>query len=300
MKTTGTVPLSVAFALFSIVPSATLYGQDPVLLGELNQPTLGYGYCCLIAEDLAEAVALRVSYDPTAFLGLDRTYLPGDIHYVDYDAANSPNWNAFVSKITNGIDEFIDGGVHAVRSGQIIGGVPTASGGPESSQLDGLNRGSVDLAGMSIDFARLLVHSVDIVHQPVGACGGVPCYSETVAVNVVWQLWQGSPSTTGGGQRSDVDEFISFVNPLRRTFTTIPGANAFNVGIVYGSDIDPSTFRATLNGQPYAGFTPAVGTTEVVQIPLVAGRNTLKLLVDGVRSDGRIATDRDSLTFIVP
>lgn len=57
---------------------------------------------------------------------------------------------------------------------------------------------------------------------------------------------------------------------------------------------------ATLNGQPFTEFSPVEGTQEVVTIPLSPGRNTLKLSVEGLRSDDRFATDRDSLTFIVP
>lgn len=104
----------------------------------------------------------------------------------------------------------------------------------------------------------------------------------------------------GGGQRSDVDTFLSFNNPLKKTVNTPAGINSFSVGIVYGPTIDPLSFDATLNGQPFSGFSPVSGTQEVVTIPLSTGRNVLKLSVVGIRSDGRFATDRDTLTFITP
>ena len=105
---------------------------------------------------------------------------------------------------------------------------------------------------------------------------------------------------SGGGQRSDVDTFVTFNNPLDRRFETRAGIDAFSVGIVYGPTIDPLSFEAVLNGEPFFGFTPVADSQEVVTIPLSPGRNTIKFAVDGIRSDGRSATDRDSLTFIVP
>jgi hypothetical protein len=46
-------------------------------------------------------------------------------------------------------------------------------------------------------------------------------------------------------------------------------------------------------------FNPVPGTFEIVTIPLDTGRNTLKLTLDGIRDDGRTATDRDQLVFVV-
>ncbi len=104
----------------------------------------------------------------------------------------------------------------------------------------------------------------------------------------------------GGGQRDDVDDFLTYASPTERRTDLPAGTTSFDVEIRYGTTILPATLQASLNGQPFVGFLPLPGTSQTVTIPLSAGRNTLLLTVDGVRSDGRTATDRDQLTFIVP
>jgi VCBS repeat-containing protein len=104
----------------------------------------------------------------------------------------------------------------------------------------------------------------------------------------------------GGGQRENVDAFLSYVSPTQPRTDLPVGTTSFDVAIIYGPTILPDTFQAELNGAPFLGFTPVPGTSETVTIPLSSGRNILLLLVDGVRFDGRTATDRDRLTFIVP
>ena len=61
----------------------------------------------------------------------------------------------------------------------------------------------------------------------------------------------------------------------------------------------PATFEVELNSSPSAGFSPSAGTSQTVTIPLSPGRNTLAISVDGAFVDGRTATDRDRLTFVV-
>ncbi len=107
-------------------------------------------------------------------------------------------------------------------------------------------------------------------------------------------------STPGGGQRADVNEFLTYASPGEVSTDLPAGTTSFDVTIIYGQTIVAGTFQASLNGQPFAGFNPAAGTSETVTIPLSSGRNVLKLAVSGVRPDGRTATDRDQLTFIVP
>ena len=63
--------------------------------------------------------------------------------------------------------------------------------------------------------------------------------------------------------------------------------------------VDQATFAAELNGGPLAVFSPAPGTSQTVTILLSPGRNVLALSVDGTLADGRRASDRDRLTFIV-
>jgi VCBS repeat-containing protein len=104
---------------------------------------------------------------------------------------------------------------------------------------------------------------------------------------------------TGGGGRDDVDAFLAYVNPLEKSTDLPAGTASFDVTIIYGPTIDPVTFEASLNKEPFDGFKPVAGTSQTVTIPLSPGRNTLVLKVDGVRSDERTATDRDRLVFIV-
>ena len=104
----------------------------------------------------------------------------------------------------------------------------------------------------------------------------------------------------GGGQRSDVDSFIIFLDPTEKKIDLEAGTTSYDVEVVYGETIDAETFEATINKEPFYGFTPVAGGREIVTIPLFPGRNVLKFQVDGTRSDGKTATDRDTLTFIVP
>ena len=106
-------------------------------------------------------------------------------------------------------------------------------------------------------------------------------------------------SSTGGGGRSDVDSFLVFQNPSERSTDLPAGTKDFGVNIIYGPTIDPSTFQAFLNREAFTGFNPVPATNQTVTIELFPGRNTLILQIDGVRSDGRLATDRDRLVFIV-
>lgn len=102
------------------------------------------------------------------------------------------------------------------------------------------------------------------------------------------------------GQRADVNDFLRYAAPTQTT-TTVPAATtSYSVIIYYGPTVVPSTFSAVLNHAPVVGFVPTPGTSQRVMIPLSSGRNTLDLTVDGVRSDGRTATERDRLVFIVP
>lgn len=111
------------------------------------------------------------------------------------------------------------------------------------------------------------------------------------------------PPTTlfpGGGQRTDVNEFLMYASPTTARTDLPAGTTSFPVHVFYGPTIEPGTFLATLDGTPIAGFTPMPGTDETVTVPVERGRNVLVLEVRGARSDGHLATDRDRLTFVVP
>lgn len=106
----------------------------------------------------------------------------------------------------------------------------------------------------------------------------------------------GSPIGSG---RDDVDAFLAYASPDERTVRLPAGTTSFDVTTLYGPSIMAGTFGAELEGSPVTGFTPAPGTGETVRIPLAPGRNVLVLSVDGTLADGRTATDRDRLTFVV-
>lgn len=104
----------------------------------------------------------------------------------------------------------------------------------------------------------------------------------------------------GPGQRpADVNAFLQYASPLDARTELPAGTTSYEVHVFYGATIDPATFQATLNDAPFGGFTPVPGGNEVVAIPLSPGRNVLVLEVQGTRLDGRSATDRDRLTFVV-
>ena len=129
-------------------------------------------------------------------------------------------------------------------------------------------------------------------------------YAITLVVNdglvdSVAFVTQATIGASGGGGRRDVDAFLSYVMPTDNRVNLPAGSTSYDVTIIYGSSILPETFQATLNGRPFAGFAPIPGTVQTVTIPLSPRRNTLVLQVDGVNARGRIARERDRLTFVV-
>ena len=105
--------------------------------------------------------------------------------------------------------------------------------------------------------------------------------------------------STGGGQQKNVDSFLTFISPEEKTTSLPAGTTTYDISLVYGPTIDSETLSVTLNGTPFAGFHPVAGGTETVTINLEEGRNTLLFMIDGIRPDGHVATDRDRLTFVV-
>jgi uncharacterized repeat protein (TIGR01451 family) len=107
------------------------------------------------------------------------------------------------------------------------------------------------------------------------------------------------PLYPGPDGPEDVNAFLQYARPLRPT-TWVPFAHGYEVRIHYGKTILPSTFTATLDGAPVAGFVPVPNRFQKVTIPLHRGVNVLRLRVSGVRPFGMWATDVDTLTFVVP
>lgn len=103
----------------------------------------------------------------------------------------------------------------------------------------------------------------------------------------------------GGGESSDIDRLLSYVN-ITADKTDLPtGTSNTNLFVIYGKTVVPESFEASLNGGDVSNlFKPAAGGHEIVSIPLKAGKNELKLSVNGDIA-GEINTDTDNLVFHV-
>lgn len=102
------------------------------------------------------------------------------------------------------------------------------------------------------------------------------------------------------GQRSDVNEFLTYDNPRETSISLASGTTSFDLRLLYGETVLPNTFSAVLNNVDVtSNFHPFEGLGEQVTIDLQEGRNVLKLTIDGVRTDGHTATERDRLVFKV-
>lgn len=106
----------------------------------------------------------------------------------------------------------------------------------------------------------------------------------------------------GGGQKpSDVNQFLWYRTPTEARTDLPAGTTTYDVIVNYGGTTLPATFAATLNGTDVkALFKPAPGVGEIVRIPIAQGSNKLQLSIEGATASGRIATDTDSLTLLVP
>ena len=105
----------------------------------------------------------------------------------------------------------------------------------------------------------------------------------------------------GGGQRPrDVNKFLSYGSPGESQTSLPAGTTQTTVLVFYGATVLPATFSATLNGQDVTAlFQPVAGGSDRVTLDLLAGRNVLKLSIDG-ELPNRVATDTDRLVFKVP
>lgn len=106
----------------------------------------------------------------------------------------------------------------------------------------------------------------------------------------------------GGGQKpTDVNRFLRYSSPSAARTSLAAGTTLYRLAISYGGTIIAGTLKATLNGADVSLlFSPAAGTSQVVQLSLSRGSNTLVLAIDGQTSSGRVATDTDRLVFNVP
>lgn len=110
------------------------------------------------------------------------------------------------------------------------------------------------------------------------------------------------PLFYGNGQKpDDVNSFLGYEQPKQDKTDLETGVANYPVHVYYGKTIDRVTFEADLNNQDISRlFSPKPFTDEEVEIPLQKGRNTLVLSIEGTRKDGKKATDKDRLVFVVP
>jgi hypothetical protein len=109
-----------------------------------------------------------------------------------------------------------------------------------------------------------------------------------------------SGKLTGNGRDGDANRFLTFANPTRHATLTRSGENNFALIIFYGATTDPTSFTAFLNGKDlHQLFSAAPGTSQTVNLPLPNGESTLNLKIDGRTTEGRIATESETLRFDV-
>jgi len=222
-------------------------------------------------------------------LGCADALAAGEPGFVDFDQTRSP-FNDLRARLRNGESDIIwscalsvDGNGNRTNPGQ-------CGGGPEWAMLGrSKRRPDLENSRRSINFIRLVVNKVSV---------STNANMNSAEWNVVWQFWSGTPRYLGGGEQADIDGFLSFAHPLEKTIKLPADSSAFNVTLFYGPSIVPQSFRATINDQPIAGFTPVANTSETVSVPLLPGRNMLRLSVDGL-TNGTTKTDRDRFVFIV-
>ncbi len=106
---------------------------------------------------------------------------------------------------------------------------------------------------------------------------------------------------SGGGQSPrEVNPFLQYEAPVENRNRLPAETSEYTVVLLYGPTTKSETFAAELNGVDVTPlFRPAPSVVDIVTIPLEPGTSKLKLSIEGETSSGRIATDTDTLTFIV-
>jgi len=105
-----------------------------------------------------------------------------------------------------------------------------------------------------------------------------------------------------GGEETqgEVDKFLTYAYPTAPQSELRGKQTSFPLVILYGSAINPTSLRATLNGTNISRrFKPVPGSHQVVPLKFVRGSHTLVLSVEGTTATGQVATDTDRLLFLV-
>ena len=133
----------------------------------------------------SDRVQFFLEHDSQAFthivtLGKDlRFWEDGETGQFDFSASNSPAFDEFAQLVSDGQDDFIVSLGYAEGCG---GGGPSFT---ESEMLGGLP----DLAGLQLDFVRLIVHDLTVEpYVPPCDCGPGTQFD----ANITWQFW-GTP-----------------------------------------------------------------------------------------------------------
>jgi len=154
---------------------------------------------------------------------------------------------------------------------------------------------TLDLLAMGSNFADTYKDFRDVTIEP----GVVHSYQFSFA-----KQSGGQTSIEGGfdgkGQRPrDVNKFLTFASPSQAQTTLPHGTSGYAIHVFYGKSIIPNSFKAELNRKDISGqFNPQPGTDEIVNLGLSAGRNVVKLSIDG-QLPKRTANDTDRLVLKV-
>lgn len=109
-----------------------------------------------------------------------------------------------------------------------------------------------------------------------------------------------SGAFSGGGQSSSADQMLTYARPGLRQSALPAGTTSYPLLVFYAPGLNVTTFTAVLNGVDVRSlFTPVPGGSQAVSIPLVTGRNVLKLTASGTAGT-RTVSDSDNLIFKVP
>ena len=124
------------------------------------------------------------------------------------------------------------------------------------------------------------------------------CLEYTRTPGIPLKVWGG---LVGGKEEpAEVDRFLTYASPPSSPATISAGKAPFPLVIFYGPSLDPSTFRAALNGRDISGlFRVRSGTYQVVPLRLRQGSNTLILSIQGKTTSGQKAEDRDQISILV-
>ena len=197
--------LCVLFALavgFSPRPvQAAAFDPPPKMIATLNASGAG-GFSVPLSAGVnpPAGLALCAGYNFQTFpsgplplhpfqttIGCDQAFFPGQATTVDYDVSNAPDFNAFVTLITNGNDDTVFLAAESIDSNRMVAGPDGTVGETESANINFVHpkqQEGPDLAGFTIDFVRLDITQIQITNTI--ADGTLNSQAQWTAA---WQFW---------------------------------------------------------------------------------------------------------------